>query len=76
MQHHTFTDIHGQPNGGVIHGITGSYKGRVSAWYDKAGKVIDMKQVILLACRTPKRDGPMWKEVEKTVQLFLAQNAK
>jgi hypothetical protein len=54
-------------NGGfVLHGITGDFKGRVSAWYDKEGKLIDCEQYPSIAnVRSIKRNGPMWQLCEK-----------
>lgn len=55
-------------NGGfVIHKIVGQFKGRASAWFDAAGKLLDCEQYPQGPCgptRAIKRDGPIWRELE------------
>jgi hypothetical protein len=51
-------------NGGyVVHKITGNFVGRMSAWFDKDGKILDAEQILAPfgSSRPVKRDGPMWK---------------
>jgi hypothetical protein len=55
------------PDGGyVVHGITGSFKGRVSAWFGPTGTLLDAEQKILgvHSCTSGSRpvrvDGPIW----------------
>lgn len=60
MQHMRFF------NGGfVLHKITGNWKGNVSAWFDRDGKLLDAEQILIpfSSSRPIKRDGPMWCEL-------------
>lgn len=46
--------------------ITGDYAGRVSAWYDKEGNLIDCEQILNSGASRPiKRNGPLWRYVAK-----------
>lgn len=50
-------------NGGyVIHKITGPFKGTVSAWFDREGKLLDAEQIPqpFGNSRPVKRGGPIW----------------
>lgn len=62
-----------QGGGFVIHKIVGSFKGRMSAWFDENGKLIDAEQLYLtpmgFKARPVKKDGPMWKFAQE-VGLF------
>lgn len=55
-------------NGGyVVHKITGSFEGRVSAWFDAGGNMLDAEQLIGWgpdASREVKRDGPIWRHAQ------------
>ena len=46
----------------VLHGITGDFRGRMSAWYDKDGKLLACEQIPepFGQPRPVKKDGPMW----------------
>ena len=52
--------------GYVVHRITGPFKGRVSAWFDKKGVMLDAEQILPGAAdgRPVKRDGPMWRRAQ------------
>lgn len=51
--------------GFVIHKIVGNYKGRMSAWFDENGKLVDAEQIIPtplgVKAQPVKKGGPMWK---------------
>jgi hypothetical protein len=60
MQHMRFT------NGGFcLHKITGDFTGKVSAWFDRNGTLLDAEQITrpFESSRPLKRDGPMWRYV-------------
>jgi hypothetical protein len=55
-------------NGGYyLHKITGDWKGRCSAWFDRDGKLLDAAQILrpFGAERPVKRGGPMWQELQR-----------
>lgn len=55
-------------NGGYyLHKITGYWRGRASAWFDKDGILLDCEQINgpYLASRPIKKDGPMWREIQR-----------
>jgi hypothetical protein len=65
--------------GGVIHGITGDFKGKVSAWYDEAGKLEDAEQILPnYKTRPVLKNGPLWNYVAGKVRrvLLLEEAAK
>ena len=50
-------------NGGaVVHGILGAFSGRVSMWFDDAGRAIDAERFDYFGgpSRPVKVDGPIW----------------
>lgn len=53
--------------GYVVHKITGPFKGKVSAWFDANGNILDAEQVGINpfgqspSCRPVKRGGPIWR---------------
>lgn len=52
-------------NGGyVIHRLTGSWNGRISAWFDAKGRLLDCERIDGANRSQPvKRDGPIWQHV-------------
>jgi hypothetical protein len=58
---------HISPNlSGCVHRITGSWKGRVSAYYDAGGVLVDAEQILPnFQSRPVKRGGPIWNEVDR-----------
>lgn len=56
------------PDGGfVIHKITGAFKGRVSAWFDRAGRLLDAEQFAAGfggPSHPVKVNGPIWHHLE------------
>lgn len=62
MQLHRFTS-----GGYCLHKITGSWRGNVSAWFDRDGKLLDAEQILTPfgSSRPVKRDGPMWREIQR-----------
>jgi hypothetical protein len=68
MQHHKF-----ESGGGVIHKITGDFKGRVSAWYDENGKLEAAEQLLGFdKTRGVMKGGPLWNSIQEKVRRFLA----
>lgn len=55
--------------GGVIHGITGDFKGRVSAWFRDGGEIHDAEQLRNGAAYPVRRNGPIWKAAQSAVYL-------
>jgi len=59
--------------GFVLHKITGSFKGRCSAWYDAAGNLEAAEQYYWNVTRDVERDvrkdGPIWTELARHGQL-------
>jgi len=52
-------------NGGfVIHKITGDFKGKVSAWFDASGSVLDAEQIVNNRSRRVVRGGSIWKRLQ------------
>lgn len=53
--------------GYVIHRITGAFKGKMSAWFDRNGQLLDAEQIIrpFESSRPVKRGGPMWQLAER-----------
>jgi len=49
-----------ETGGFVIHAITGSFTGRVSAWFDALGNPIDAEQLIGNRSRPVRVGGPIW----------------
>lgn len=59
MQHVQFPD-----GGYVLHKITGDFSGRVSAWFDKTGNLVDAEQLLPSGKSRPLRKaGPLWSYV-------------
>ena len=56
--------------GYVVHKITGNYKGRVSAWFDKDGNLLEAEQIIARRVRPVRRGGPMWMYTKNVGRLF------
>ena len=55
----------------VIHGITGNFKGRVSAWFEENGTVTDAEQFNSKNIARPvKRGGPIWQKLERIGQAW------
>lgn len=54
-------------NGGyVIHKMLGYWTGKVSAWFDVDGNLLEAEQILLSnISRGVKRDGPMWDEIQR-----------
>ena len=53
--------------GFVMHKLTGYWKGRVSAWFDQNGVLLDAEHIPNIygfTSRPVKRGGPMWKAIE------------
>ncbi len=44
----------------VLHKITGNFEGRVSAWYEKDGKLMDAEVIRGNKSYPVKRNGPIW----------------
>ena len=44
----------------VIHGITGHWKGKMSAWFSSKGEMSAAEQIIGSRTRPIKKFGPMW----------------
>ena len=60
-------------NGGfVVHGITGICKGKVSAWFDPAGKLLDAQHVYKQVLRSVRHGGPTWAELQSRARLYHA----
>lgn len=65
------SQVHEFSNGGcVAHGLTGTWAGKCSAWYDAEGKLLDAEQIRpgprgYPAARSVKRDGPIWRELKR-----------
>jgi len=58
-------------NGGyAIHHIKGDFKGNMSAWFDKDGKLLDAEQIPVPfgSSRRVKPNGAMWQLAEKVGQ--------
>ena len=55
--------------GFVLHGVTGAFKGRASAWFSPDGAIQDAEQFTggLASPRTRpiKRNGPMWRHIAR-----------
>ena len=57
--------------GGVIHGITGKFKGKCSAYFDKNGNLVDAGQITDRGyARGVKENGPIWKMLEAKVKVL------
>lgn len=55
-------------NGFVVHKIAGNFKGTCTAWYDAAGRVIDVEhspQGFGGKSRKVKTYGPIWQNCER-----------
>lgn len=54
-------------NGGfVLHRIQGDFSGKVSAWFDDIGELLDAEQILpSRQCRPIKRNGPIWQQCEQ-----------
>lgn len=61
MQIQRFND-----GGFVIHKISGPFTGRVSAWFDRDGRVLDAEQMIGfgVGSRPVKANGPIWRHLQ------------
>jgi hypothetical protein len=60
-------------NGGFyLHKITGNFKGRVSAWFDRDGKPLDAEQIPVPfgSSRPVKKGGPIWRKIEQLGQRY------
>ena len=60
-------------NGGYyLHKITGYWVGRVSAWFNREGLLLDAEQILYPfgPSRPVKRDGPMWRAVAAVGQRY------
>lgn len=57
--------VHGFTDGGfVVHKLTGSWSGHVSAWFSRTGRLIDVEHVTRSGQRRGvSHIGPMWSEV-------------
>lgn len=65
--------VKGFSNGGfVVHGITGAHQGKVSAWFDPAGLLIDAEQVLGRASRPVKHGGPIWATLQGKAAFYRA----
>jgi len=55
-----------------LHGITGSFKGTVSAWFDCRGVMFDAEQILepFGRVRHVKEDGPIWRQCQKIGQRY------
>jgi hypothetical protein len=61
--HNSLMQINRYLDGGyVIHKITGNFKGKVSAYFDKNGILIDAEQIPrpFESSRPVKKNGPIW----------------
>lgn len=69
MQHQQFA------NGGyVLHKMTGFWTNKVSAWFDANGKLLDAEHILRSnVSRAVKRDGPMWREIERQGQPYYSR---
>jgi hypothetical protein len=62
--------------GFVVHGITGAFSGRVSAWFDANGNPLDAEQIIQRngrpISRPVRRDGPMWDRLRRHGSIYAS----
>mgnify|MGYP003624896260 CR=1 FL=1 len=58
--------------GYVLHKMTGSFAGRVSAWFTAEGQLVDAEQYDSRdRVRPVKHNGPMWKELASRGKVWL-----
>lgn len=65
------------PQGGfVLHKITGSFKGTVSAWFEPDGTMTSGEQLYWNGTRSAARDvkqgGPIWNEIAPLGRIYKA----
>lgn len=52
--------------GFVLHKITGLCSGRISAWFDHSGTLLDCEQITdRNIVRSIKKNGPIWRQLER-----------
>jgi hypothetical protein len=62
-------------NGGVIHGITGNFKGKTSCFLDRTGKMIDAEQILPSgAVKAVRKNLPTWEEIKTKSETYWNQN--
>lgn len=63
---------YGEGLGGVIHKVTGSFKGRCSVWFNADGTMSSACQYHWNGTRAVERDvkpgGPIWNEIESVTR--------
>ena len=55
----------------ILHGVTGKFKGKCTAWYNDNGELLDCEQYPSPGtCKHIKTAGPMWNELNKIGKLY------
>lgn len=76
MKVHFYKYSNGQITGAVVHGILGFFKGKVSAYLDVDGNLIDAEQLINNRVYPVKFGGPIWKQVEHKAKIYFQEEKK